>query len=164
MRNISHLLNRIANWKSFLVFLVLYIFFAGYVLKNAQLKINQLAGKTIGIIDITFGFNPQKTLNMVASYGEAARTYYAQTEMTADVAYPIVYAFLLGIILTYLFKNQSYRCINSLPFVTLLFDYAENANIVILLNTFPKQSTTVAVLCEIFKFLKWASLAAIFCS
>ena len=161
MKALSQFLNRIANWKSLLVFVTLYFFFAGYVFKNAEIKINELAIKTIGVIDITFGFNPQQTLDMVAGYGDAARAYYAQIEMTADVVYPIVYAFLLGIILTFSVRNKQNNWLNVLPFSTLVFDYAENINIVTLLNTFPQQSMTVAILCEIFKLLKWLSLGVI---
>lgn len=161
MTKISSFLDRIANWKTLLLFVAIYVFFASYVFPNAEKKINELAGKTIGIIDITLGFNPQQTLDMVAEYGDAARAYYAQTEMTADVAYPIVYSFLFGIILTLLYRGKSYSWVNTVPFLTLFFDYIENINIVILLKTFPQQSSLFAIFCEIFKFLKWASLVVI---
>ena len=161
MTKISNFLHRMANWKSFLLFLAIYMFFAEYILPNAEHQINELAGKPVGIIDLTVGFNPQQTLNMVAEYGEAARAYYAKTEMTADVAYPIIYAFLLGIILTLLYRNKSYVWVNILPFLTLLLDYLENINIIILLHTFPKQSMTIATLCEVFKLLKWLSVLVI---
>lgn len=155
MATFSDFLNRIANWKSLLFFLAIYISFPAYFLKNAELKINELAGKTVGIIDLSFGFNPQKTLDMVAAYGDAARTYYARTEMTTDVAYPIVYAFLLGIILTMLYRRTQYARLSILPFITLLFDYGENINIIALLRSYPAQSMTIATLCEICKLMKW---------
>ncbi len=161
MKALSDFLHRIANWKTFLVFLAIYLFFLGYVFKNAETKINELAGKPIGIIDLAIGFNIQKTLNMVAGYGDAARAYYSKTEMTADLAYPVVYTFLFGIILTLLYRNKSFAWINVLPFITMPLDYGENINIIILLNTFPRQSIFVATLCEIFKLLKWISLALI---
>jgi hypothetical protein len=161
MKPLSNFLIRIANWKSLVAFLALYVFFSGYILKNAEDKINELAGKTIGVIDLTFGFNPQKTLSMIADYGDAARAYYAKTEMTADVLYPIVYAFLFGIILSLLFRKKTYAWVNVLPFIDMLFDYAENINIVMLLNTFPEQSITIATLCEVFKMLKWLTLGII---
>ncbi|MEP7197332.1 MAG: hypothetical protein ABI851_12500 [Saprospiraceae bacterium] len=156
--NLSNFINRIANWKSLLLFLALYMFFSGYVLKNAEAKINELAGKTVGIIDLTFGFDPQKTLTMVADYGDAGRACYSKTEMTADVAYPIIYAFLFGIILSLLYRRKPYSWVNVLPFITMLFDYGENLNVITLLNSFPQQSNTIAVLCELFKLLKWTSL------
>ncbi|MCC6411162.1 MAG: hypothetical protein IT270_05865, partial [Saprospiraceae bacterium] len=151
MKTLSTLLSRIATWKTLLLFLALYIVFVGFILKNAEAKINALAGQTIGIIDLKMDFNPQRTLDMVAAYGDAARAYYAMVEMTADVAYPIVYAFLLGIILTLLFRNTKYARVHVLPFLVLLFDYAENINIVYLLKTFPSPSMAAATLCEVFK-------------
>jgi hypothetical protein len=160
MKTLSQFLNRISNGK-FLIFLFLiYTIFPAYFLKNAEEKINQLAGKKVGVIDLTVGFNPQKILQMVADYGDEARAYYAQTEMTTDVIYPIVYALLFGVILTLLYRNKAYKpfsWINSLPFIALFFDYLENICIVSLLQNYPSQSLNVATFCEVFKMLKWIS-------
>jgi len=164
METLHQLLNRIASTKSFLVLLVIYLLFPAYILKNAEATINELTGKSIGPIDLTFGFNPSKTLQMVADYGEKARAYYAQGEMTMDVIYPIIYTFLFAVILTLLFRNKPYtpfRYVNLLPFVTILFDFIENVFIVMLLYRYPEQSMIVAVLCEIAKLLKWLSLAPV---
>jgi hypothetical protein len=116
------------------------------------------------VIDLTFGFNPQKTLDMVANYSTEARAYYAATEMTTDVIYPIVYSLFLGIVLSLLFKNKSYSphiLINILPFLSLIFDYLENITIVSLLKIYPTQYQTIATLCELFKILKWLSFAIV---
>ncbi|MES2797302.1 MAG: hypothetical protein V4683_15120 [Bacteroidota bacterium] len=164
MKNLSNLLNRISNWKTLLAAFIIYMFFNGYLLKNAEEKINDLSGKTIGVIDLTFGFDAQKTLDMVAAYSDEARDYYAQTELITDVIYPIVYSLFFGIILTLLFKGKSYsphRLVNILPFFSLLFDYLENSTIVYLLNNYPTQSQSVAILCEIFKLLKWLSFGLV---
>ena len=161
MKTLSNFLDRIASWKSLLIFLALYMAFPGYFLKNAETKIVALAGKPVGIIDLTFGFNPEKTLMMVAEYGDDARAYYARTEMTTDTLYPLVYAFLFGIILALLYRGGPRSWVNTLPFVCLLFDYLENITIIILLKTFPKQSPAIATLCELFKLLKWLVFAAI---
>lgn len=164
MKTLSNLLNRISNWKTLLIFFAIYMFFNAYLLKNAEGKINSLSGKTIGVIDLTMGFDTQKTLGMVAAYSPEARDFYAKTELTTDVIYPIVYAFFFGIILTLLFKGKSYSphpIGNILPFISLAFDYLENITIVNLLQTYPTQNETVALFCEIFKLVKWASFAFI---
>jgi len=161
MKTLSAFLNRIASWKSLLIFLFIYMLFPGYFLKNAENKIVSLSGKPVGIIDLTFGFNPQKTLMMVGEYGDDARSYYARTELTTDILYPMVYAFLFGIILALLYSGSPRSWVNTLPFVCLLFDYLENITIVILLTTFPQQSLTIATLCEFFKLLKWLVFGAI---
>ena len=161
MKKLSTFLSRLANWKSLVFFLAVTMFFNGYLLNNAESKIMALAGKSVGILELTFGFDPQRTLQMVQDYGGSARAYYARTEMTADVAYPIIYTLLFGIILSLLYQNTSYGLLNTVPFACLLFDLLENINIVILLTSFPEQSPTVAILCEIFKLLKWISFAVV---
>jgi hypothetical protein len=160
MKTLSQFLNRIANAKLLILLFLIYAIFPAYFLKNAEEKINQLAGKKIGVIDLTIGFNPQKTYQMVADYGDEARAYYAQTEVTTDVIYPIVYALLFGVILTLLYRNKAYKpfsWINLLPFVALIFDYLENICIVSLLQNYPSQSLNTATFCEVFKMLKWVS-------
>ncbi|MBD2701456.1 hypothetical protein IC229_12465 [Spirosoma sp. BT702] len=161
MNSLFNFLNRIATWKTVLPLLVLYVSFPAYWLKNAEDTINQLAGKRIGPIDLTFGFNPARTLAMIADYGPAARSFYARTELTTDVIYPLVYSTLLSLLLTMLFRNKPNRLFIGLPFFTLLLDYLENAAIVTLLNTYPTQSTGVAVLCEVVKLAKWLSFGVV---
>lgn len=158
MKAFSDFLNRISNWKTLIITFAIYMFFNLILLKNAESKINELAHKSVGVIDLTFGFNPQKMLSMVADYGNAGREYYANTEMTTDVLYPIVYTLLFCIILTLLFRNKTYKpfsFINLLPLGALIFDLLENITIVTLLKSFPNPSEIVAILCEIIKMLKW---------
>ena len=160
MTTLITFLNRVANWKTLVFLLVVYLSFPAYWLKNAEATINQLAGKPVGVIDLTFGFDPARTLRMVADYGPAARACYAQTELTVDVAYPLVYSLLFAVILTLLFRDRPYkpfRWVTLLPVTTLLFDYLENAAIVGLLTGYPAQSPTLAMLCEVAKLLKWLS-------
>lgn len=152
---------KVSNWKTFILFLILYIIFPGYILKNAEIKINELAGKEIGVIDLTMGFNPQKTLNMVADYGEEGRAYVAKVETTADIVYPIIYAFLFAIILTLIYRNKTWAWVSIIPFITMFFDFLENICIVTLLNSYPEQSSTWGTLCETFKLLKWVSFGII---
>ncbi|GAB3718539.1 hypothetical protein GCM10027592_61590 [Spirosoma flavus] len=157
MNSLYNFLNRIANWKTVLLLLSIYLSFPAYWLKNAEDTINQLAGKPIGPIDLTFGFNPTRTLAMVADYGPTARSFYAQTELTTDLIYPLVYSLLLAVLLTMVFRHKLNRRFIILPLFALLFDYLENAAIVTLLTTYPTQSLGVAVLCEVVKLAKWLS-------
>ena len=162
MYPISNYLQVLANRKYLLIFLLVFLSFPLYFFKNVQSRIDELNGGATTAIDITFGFNPQRTLNAVAGYTDAARAFYARTEMTTDLVYPMVYAFLFGIILTMLFNGQSMVRAQLLPFLSMLFDYAENICIVSLLYSYPQQSLYLATFCEIFKMLKWISLASVF--
>lgn len=160
MTTLTDFIDRIANWKTLVFLLIIYVSFPIYWFKNAETTINRLAGKPVGPIDLTFGFNPTRTLDMVAGYGPEGRAYYARTERTTDLIYPIVYSVLLAVILALLYRNKPYRPFNRitlLPFVILVFDYIENATIVMMLNTYPNQSVGEAVLCELAKLAKWLS-------
>lgn len=156
--------DRIANWKLLALLLVLYVSFPVYWLKNTEATINQLAGKSIGPIDLTFGYNPERTLQMVADYGPEARAYYARAELTTDIIYPVVYSLLFAVMLTLLFRNKTDRpfaFITLLPFVCLLCDFLENTAIVGLLTTYPAQSTALAIGCELAKLVKWISFGVV---
>lgn len=164
MSKLAYFINSISNWKTLVGILMVYLLFALVLLPNAEEKINRLAGKEIGPIDLTFGFNPARILQMVEDYGQEGREYYSEVEMTIDLAYPIVYAFMLAIILTILYRRlllAPVRYLNLLPFVALFFDYLENLTIVSLLTHYPEQSMTMATLCEIFKLLKWIAFVLI---
>ncbi len=164
MQTLSNFLNKASNWKTLLLSFGIYMLFNGYFLKNAEEKINELSGNKQGVIDLTFGFNPQKTLAMIDAYSAEARKYYAQTEMTTDVIYPIIYALFFGIILTLLFKYKPYsphKLINIMPFFSLIFDYLENISIVTMINQYPNHYTWVATACELFKMLKWISFGIV---
>ena len=129
MNALSLFFDRIANWKVLLLIIAIYISFPAYFLKDAETRINILAGKTLGPIDLTMGFTPERTLQMVAEYGDEARAYYATVESTIDLVYPITYAFLFGVILTLVYRKKRYKpfpYVNILPFVALIFDYLEN--------------------------------------
>ncbi|MFN8345928.1 MAG: hypothetical protein U0X91_13035 [Spirosomataceae bacterium] len=164
MKALSLFLERIAHWKVLLLVLAVYVSFPAYFLKDAETKINTLAGKTLGPIDLTVAFTPERTLQMVEEYGDAARAYYATVETTIDVIYPITYAFLFGIILTMIYRKKRYKpfaYVNLLPFLALIFDYLENTMIVTLLRNYPEQSMTVATFCDLFKSLKWGTFGVI---
>lgn len=94
---------------------------------------------------------------MLVDYGPAARAFYARAELTVDLMYPLVYSLLLMVLLTMLFRHKPNRRFNTLPLLTLLFDYLENAAIITLLMSYPTQSTGVAIVCELAKLGKWLS-------
>lgn len=158
MNKLILFLNRFSNWKTLVGLVILYAIFSFILLKNAEEKINQLAGKEVGPIDLTFGFSPERTLQMVEDYGDAGRAYYSQVELTIDIIYPVVYALLFAVILTLIYSRLiggPVQYLNVLPFVAMFFDYLENITIVSMLNNYPEQSIAMATLCELFKLFKW---------
>ena len=159
----SAFLNRISNCITLIGLFIIYILFPTVFFKMAGDKINALAGKIIGPIDLTFGFNPARTLQMVADYGEA-RSFYQWIEMSVDLIYPVVYAFFFAVALTMIYRKllaRPVRYLNLIPFIAMSFDFLENIAIVSMLRHYPEQSTLMATLCEIFKMMKWIAFALI---
>ena len=161
---ITPLLNRYANWMTLIGLLALYLLFGAVILANAEKKINTLAGKEVGVIDLQLGFNPKHTLQMVEDYGEQGRAYFRHTELTLDIVYPIVYSLLFAVIITMIYRKLLGRPVgylNLLPFVAWFFDLLENITIVNLLSHYPEQSMLMATLCELFKMIKFLVIAMI---
>ncbi|MEO5906166.1 MAG: hypothetical protein ABIQ11_05535 [Saprospiraceae bacterium] len=158
MASFTSFLNRISNWKTLVGLILLFLIFPMVLFRNAMEKINALAGKEIGPIDLTFGFSPKRTLQMIEDYGDAGRAYYQHVEMSIDIIFPIVYAFLFAVLITIIYRrliNGPVRHLNMLPVVVMFFDFLENFAIISLLKHYPEQSMLMASLCELFKLLKW---------
>ena len=101
----SSFLNRIANWKTLVGLIFLDVLFPAVFFRHAGEKINEYAGKITGPVDLTFGFNPGRTLQMIAEYGDEGRRYYKMVELTTDIAYPVVYALLFAVAITLIYRK-----------------------------------------------------------
>ncbi|WP_080053987.1 hypothetical protein [Spirosoma aerolatum] len=161
---LSSFFYRIASWKTLLLGLALYIPFPAYIFKHLEADMNALAGKSLGPIDLLIGYDPGRVMQMVSEYGPEARALYARGELTDDLAYPLIYTFLLCIILSLLFRNRSYapfQFVNIVPIWIWAFDLLENLCIVYLLKCYPETSTAVASICSVLTNLKWAAFAVV---
>ena len=161
MRSLSDFFYKISNFYLLLLLLGLYIIFVVHYLPEAEKQINTLAKKEIGPIDLTIGYFPTRTLQMVKDYGDEARIYYHNVEMTLDILYPLTYACFFIALLSLLLKNYKsfrFRKWYIFPIATRIFDFLENAFIIRLLNLYPAEGIITAHFVEIFKILKWGSL------
>lgn len=120
---------------------------------------NTLAGRQIGPIDLLFfETSTERIFEMVEAYGPEGRRLYALGEVTADLAYPLVYTFLFGVMLSLLYRGRLYvpfRYVNVVPVGVLLFDLLENTCIVTLLLSYPTRLVGIAQACLVFTALKW---------
>ena len=159
LTSLSSTLYRISSWKTLAVALVLFIPFPAFFFKILESRMNLQASEAIGPIDLVVGFKPELILEMVAAYSPYGRDVYALGELTIDIAYPIIYTFLLSTILSLLFRkrmNRGFSLVNILPLPVLDFDLMENACIIALLKMYPNTSFTLASICSILTNLKWA--------
>lgn len=162
MKLLSAFIAKIAGYRVIIVLAVLFGLFANLLLPSLEKSINEKAGKTVGVIDLQSGFHPSKVYEMIEDYGPEARKSYLLIEITVDVVYPIIYAFLFSVILFVFYEKLGVKApiksIYLLPFLTLLFDYAENLFIVLMLSLYPTKVMAFAYLCSAFTALKWATL------
>ena len=159
LNNISEKFYKWANGWIVLVFVILDVFFAGYIMP----LIGGLMKSGIGLeqpLDLMIFATPDKIFNMIDMYGDEGRVFYRTFELTADIVYPIIYLFAFGLLISWLFKrgfslNHPLRKWNVAPLGAFVFDLLENATIVTLLSIFPSQPVILGWLLFLFIAVKW---------
>ena len=150
-----------ATGRNVIIFVVLDLIFMMGVMPFMQSLMSKAAGKPVVPIDLSIPtWTPEQGYALIESYGDAGRSLYRIIDLTADLVYPIVYGFAFALLLTFLVRkiapnHKWLPYLALLPFFAVLFDYAENASVIALLNAYPQQLTGVAKLGGIFTFCKW---------
>lgn len=123
-------------------------------------------------------YHPGVIKELAQSYGPAGRSFYAKSELTLDVVFPLAYGLLFALALTWAFSrafaatSPLQRLPLLLPAVTVVADLCENASLVFLLTRDVNQPVVawlnvaanavkwvafdVAVLLLAFAVLRWA--------
>lgn len=159
LNNLSARFYKWANGWLVLLFVVLDIFFMGFIMP----LLGGLMKSGTGLeqpLDLMMFATPDKTFAMVEQYGETGRAFYRNVELTADIAYPTIYLFAFSLLISWLFKrgtasNSNLRKWNIVPVGAFVFDLLENATIVTLLSSFPSQPVILGWLLFIFTAVKW---------
>lgn len=159
LQNISEKFYKWANGWVVLLFLALDMLFAGFVMP----LMGGLMKSGTGLeqpLDLMIFATPDKIFNMIETYGDSTRMFYRTVELTADIAYPIIYTFAFGLLISWLFKrgftsNSSMRKYNIAPVYAFAFDMLENLNIVTLLSIFPSTPVILGWTLFIFTIIKW---------
>jgi hypothetical protein len=110
-------------------------------------------------LDTLSSYTPQKAYDLLSSYGEASRQSYALIEVTLDLAYPLITALMFSLMSLYTFKRAFPgaawpKYVALAPFAVMLADYFENACIVTMLISYPRQLLGLARLANIFTLAK----------
>lgn len=159
LQKFSNWLGRIAKGWLILVFLLIEGTFMGFILPRAEAVIKAVSGD-VGVIDLMFAPPPAQILAAIEAYS-TARPFYATVELTADILYPISYAFFYSLLISFLLqrafgKESKIQRLNLLPFGAWIFDLLENICILTLLYSFPAQSMAVAGALMVINGIKWA--------
>ena len=165
------MLDRLTNWKSVLIiFLVAVVGFNVILFPWRSGRMQALAGRPVGIIDTMYAYTPDQVYEKIPVYGDEGRPFYALTEFTIDLVYPVLYNLFLILTMTLVFRqafpgNSALHRLCFLPLAVWISDYAENTCIVILLLSYPQRLDALAWVSSFFSTTKWslgvASLALI---
>ena len=144
--------SKLANGKVILILLFLFLL--------ANLVVIQAVYPKFQTLDTLSSYTPDTAFQLISSYGEQGRQYYAVIEVTLDLVYPLVSALLFSLAIFYTFKRafpgRNWVLYFSLaPYTVLLADYLENICIVSMLLSYPQESTLLAQLSNFFTIAKF---------
>lgn len=158
-------IQRIASYRTLIVFAILFGLFGGLVMPAVGEMINERAGQAVSILDIQSGLYPSEVYGLVASYGDAGRSLYRIVQLTVDIVYPVVYTLFLAIALFLFYKapgaSGQGRQLHRLPLLLMALDYTENLLVVAILSLYPTEVPALAYLCSGATFLKWSVFVAL---
>ena len=154
MRALSNLLINLSNSWAAMAGLVVFALFMITVLPG------QSTGGMQSSPDTSLYYSADQLYRMAETYGPDGRQAYIQARFTFDLIWPLVYTFFLLTALSYLGRlafpaGSSWRLVNLLPLVGVLFDYLENIATSLVMARYPLATPVVAELAGVFTLLKW---------
>lgn len=141
--------------KGKIILLLLFLFLL------ANLVIIPIIYPKFQTLDTLSSYTTEKAYDLFSSYGQQGRQYYAIIEVTLDLVYPFVTALLFSLIILYTFKqafpaNDRILYLALAPYAVLLADYLENAGIVTMLLSYPRQIPLVPKISNVLTIAKFA--------
>lgn len=156
-------LSRKVTWVIWIILFIQYLFMGGYVMTNAIKDIEEVAddASCAQILDLEMGTIKLKTaLNHLGCMGEEGREIYKTVAQLHDSIYPISYGlflmFTIFALASFCFTNRWLNILSALmPLFTVVFDYQENHQIVLLIEQFPDLSQATISKAAFANQLKW---------
>jgi len=163
---LSRFLDRAATGRIVIATAVLFFFYIGAVLPGQAKKVEEYAGE-VATPDSAFFYTASDIYASAAQFGPDGRSEYVLARATFDVAWPLVYALFLSMLLSWLLRRcyaegDRRRLLNLLPWVALVFDYLENFSAAVTVARFPAKTPVLADLATVFTMLKWVTLSSAF--
>jgi hypothetical protein len=148
-------------WAFLVVFAIHFLNFPGSVPRFQELSSGGI------LLDQVPSFTVDSTYRRLSDYGEVARQSYAFRNLTVDILLPLsVLPFLFLLMLRAVTSLQLNRFLRglliSVPFAYVIFDFAENAAVLVLLHNYPERMNLLAgILPYVTSVKRAASLLAI---
>jgi hypothetical protein len=143
---------KLANGKVILLLLFLFLLTNFVIVPAVYPKFQTL--------DTLSSYTPGKAYELISSYGEQGRKYYAGIEASLDVFYPFITALMFSLMTLYTFRHafpNKHRVlyIAFTSYVVMLADYLENICILFLLIGYPREMFTIARAANFFTMTKF---------
>ncbi|HSK87517.1 MAG TPA: hypothetical protein VK880_04130 [Anaerolineales bacterium] len=147
------LLTKLATGKLVIVFILLVIAINAFVVPAVYPRFETL--------DMKASYSAEEAYQLIASYGEEGRQYYAIIELTLDVIYPLLSALMFSSLTIYFFRrvfplNSFWQKLPLLGLIVMAVDYLENTAIVVMLLNYPRRLEVVAQAANMFTVAKFA--------
>ncbi|HJU53202.1 MAG TPA: hypothetical protein VJ715_01475 [Pyrinomonadaceae bacterium] len=136
-----------------------------FVLALLMMGVFELRRKALGTELLTLdgrktGYTPREAGQVFEAIGSDGRALYANTELTLDLAFPLVYGSLMVSLLILLYGRYA-KYLVLVPAAAVLMDIAENVTIAIMIWVYNKQpeprpDPPLAKLSSVFTQAKWA--------
>ena len=155
----SDQLVRLATGRNLLFLFLVFLLTTSVIFPLMSSLIDDPAGE-LEKIDTKLYYSSAELYEILDAYGDQGRRVYALSHLTADVLFPLVYAFFFGLLIAYIFqrafsKDSWVQRLNLVPFLLLIFDLIENVSVVILLLAYPTQMAGLARLTGLVTSVKW---------
>ena len=162
----SGFLDRAANGPVVIASTVLFFFYIGAVLPGQARKVEEYAGE-VATPDSALFYTASDIYASAAAFGADGRSEYVLARATFDVAWPLVYAIFLSMLLSWLLRRcfidtDRRRLLNLLPWLALGFDYLENFAAAVTVGRYPSKTPVLADVATVFTMAKWATLSSAF--
>ncbi len=158
LKKVSDYFYRLTSGKLVLIFLALQMLFNLVIFPQFMLKSS--IGENLPILDLMFGFTPQRAYEVLTAYGEEGRQTSLFMGSVIDSIYPLVYTVLNMLTISYLFQkllpaDSFRRLLNLTPIMAMVFDFLENNGIIRMIQSFPAQNESAAHLASTASMIKW---------
>ncbi len=154
----SDFIRKYASGKNILLSLAVFILFQ--VILGFCSHYIKAESQNAGVLDIGFGYSAEEVYTQyLDKFTDKGIQYYKMAE-TVDLLYPLVYAILLSLTISWGFSgvisaNNPLKILNLLPLLAADLDYLENIGVFALLFTHPEKWMFMASWTSTFGVLKW---------
>ena len=131
-----------ATWKKAAIFSALFgVFYA--LINFSSVGVAGLLKITGGasILDLEFGYSQEEAYQMLTALGTAGRSFYLMKISPLDFLFPFTYmlcfAGWIALLIKQVTHRDRYKYLLLIPVLTMLFDWMENVNIIVMLNGYP---------------------------